>query len=327
MAQAVGSNSRIIYGEEATFGTAPSWASTHSRILPFISESLGLKQNLIRSNAIYSGRNLSRPAIGQKDIGGSIKTELNPYMGIMLKHIMGSVATVAGSGLGTHTFKVGALPVGLTIEKGMTDIPYYFLYSGCRVNKATFTMKSEGFCDLDIDIMGAVRAGAGTSADTAPVALGHVPFSVSEALITEGGSAVGVVTDFNFTIENDLDGGNYVIPATGFTFGQRISLPEGRCTVTGKITALFSSTALLTKALASTETALMVTFSRGDGLGTAGNESLSIELPELIYEPSDPQISGPKGIVIDLPFQAYYDNDSDASTAVMILKNSQTALA
>ena len=319
MSQASGSLAKIIYDTETTYKTTPG--TPDAKVLPFVSEGLRLSRNLISSNAIRSSRNPLKPGRGNVNVAGDIKLEINPYLGTIFRHALGSVATT-GTGPYVHTIKVGSLPVGLTIEKGYTDLAQYFLDNGCRINKLSMNLKSEGILDGSIDIVGAKETVAGSSFDATPTDAGHSPFDGFEASLLEGGSAIAIVTEVDWALDNDLDNSVYVVGSSG----ERNSLPEGKVKVTGTLKALFDSITLYNKAVAHTESSLKITLSRGTGAGSAGNESLEILMPELIYKPQAPVITGPKGILVELPFEAYYDNSSEASTIQMVLKNTVATL-
>ena len=49
-------------------------------------------------------------------------------------------------------------------------------------------------------------------------------------------------------------------------------------------------------------------------------------IPELLYQPDAPVIAGPQGVLVELPFVAYYDNSTEATTMQMILKNTQATI-
>ena len=320
MPQAQGSNTKIIYDQEIVYGTTPTPAS---KVLPFLSESMSQSRPLIRTNVMRGNRNLTKPTRGNKDVAGNIKTELDPYMGILLKHLLG-VNTDSGAGPYTHTIKVGALPVSLCIEKQFTDLTQveYFLYNGVRIGKGRFDLKSEGYIDFGLDFVGQKETVATSSFHGSPTDLGHVPFEAYEATLKEGGSAIANVSNVKFDVSNDLDGTNFVIGGSG----QRRALPAGKTIVTGSLTALFEDVTLYTKAANLTESSLEIILSRGDGLGSAGNESLDILIPELVYEQKSPPITGPKGVLVDLNFSGFYDNDGNASSIMMTLKNTMVTL-
>ena len=102
--------------------------------------------------------------------------------------------------------------------------------------------------------------------------------------------------------------------------GQTADIPEGTVAVTGTLKARFTSLALYTKAINDTASSLKLIFARGDGTGTAENESLEFYIPELTFTPKAPPISGPKGIIVELPFVGYYGTDVGESALQITLK-------
>lgn len=321
MPQATGANTKLIYDVESVFKTTPG--SPASLVLPFVSESLSANRNLFKTNIIRGNRNQTQAKRGNKDVSGSITTELNPFMGKLLKHLLGS-CTTTGANPYTHTMKVGALPVSLCMEKQFLDLttPQYFLYNGCRINKGSFDFGVEGVIPVGLDIIGAKETVGASSFHASPVDYGHLPFDMFEASIQEGGSAIAVVSSVKFDVDNQLENGSFVIGGNG----ERRAIPEGATLVSGTLTALFEDMTTLNKAINYTESSVQITLSRGTGLGSAGNESLEIKIPELMYGQKSPAITGPKGIVIELPFSAFYDNAAEATSIQMILKNTQVTL-
>jgi hypothetical protein len=163
----------------------------------------------------------------------------------------------------------------------------------------------------------------GTSIDTSYTDPGHTPFDGFQvAVIQEGGSDIAYLTAVDLSIENNLDGGNFVLGGGGI----RRSIPEGKVKVSGTITALFESMALYNKALNKTETSLKLTYRHGTGIGTVGNESLEIYVPELVISKETPIIEGPQGILYRGPFEAYYNNAAEASAVQITLLNAEAAL-
>jgi hypothetical protein len=163
-----------------------------------------------------------------------------------------------------------------------------------------------------------------SSLDAAVADPGHTPFDgFSISTITEGGSAIAIVSAISgLTINNAVDGDNYVIGGGG----RRRNLPEGYVSVSGTIEALFESMALYNKALRYTESSLVIVFKHGTGAGSAGNEQLTLTIPELVMTPNSPPVEGPKGVRVKLPFEAYYDNDAAASAIHFELKNAEATI-
>lgn len=321
MSQAIGARGQLVIQEEATYKTDP--ATPDVKKVHFISESLKLSRSLIDSNTITGSREASKPTLGNKDVSGDIKLELQAYMALLLKAAFGSVTTT-GTGPYTHTFKIGASLPSLLIEKGFTDIGQYFKYNGCKVNKFGLSVTAEGFQEVSIDIIGAKETTSSSPFDSTPLDLGKQSFDgFLISTIEEGGAAIANVVGVDgLTLENNLDGSVYVIGSAG----ERSSLPEGKVKVSGTLKALFQNLTLYNKAVNSTESSLKVIYRFGTGAGSAGNESLELFVPELIYSPNAPIISGPQGVYVELPFTAYYDNSATATTFQAILKNTQATI-
>jgi len=320
VAEQRGSKSRIIYDTETVYKTTPSPADAW--ILPFASETLKLNRNLVESKVIRNTRNPSKPSRGNREVAGDITTELNPMMGRLFWNVLGTVSVTGVSSPYTHTFKISDLPAGMIFEKQFTDLdtPKYFQYKGCKLNTLKVTVKPEGMVDVVFGVMGAVETITATSFDGSATDQGHNPFDGYEATITKDSSPLATVTELDFEINNNLDGSMYVLDGTG----ERRSLPDGLVKVSGNLKALFENDVLYAVALNHTECKLIVTFTKGSGVGTAGNEKLIVTIPELIFQPSAPTISGPTGLLVELPFVGYY-NDSTEATALMFELKSATA--
>jgi hypothetical protein len=287
-------------------------------VIPFKSESVRLNRNLNSSSTIRNSRNPSKPVRGSYDVGGDLSFEAHPFIQRLLHYALGSVTSTDNTTYYEHVFKVGSLP-SFVYEKGFTDIDKYFVYNGCKVSSLKMSGKADGFIDGSISIMGCKETEKTVSFDDNGIDDAFTPFDAFEAVISENASPLGTVTDWNFSIDNSLDGGSYVIDGTG----ERYSLPAKRAKVTGKITCIFEDTTLYDKAIANTETSLSIVLTKGTGAGTAGNEKLSIYFDELVIKPASPVIPGDQGIVVDFEFEAYYENDADATAARMVLLNTQ----
>lgn len=314
MTQQRGATGVLTFDTEATYKTTP--AAPDAVIIPFKTESLAYNRELIESQTIKTGRNPARPGRGKVGVGGDISFELAPQYGRLLKHIFGSYGVAGGSAPYTHTFKIGDLPVGMTIEKQFADLTKFFLYNGCKINTFKTGANPSGIIDASISIVGAKETVSGTSFDSSATDPGHTPFDGFSASVKQGGSALGSVTKFDFTLSNGLDTDQYVLDGTGL----RASMPDGKVSVVGSVSVLFESTTLYELAIAHTETSLEFHYTLGAGTGaTAGAEKLSFYFDEVVLKPKTPVISGPKGMICDLDFIAYYNDDADASACRCVL--------
>lgn len=328
MSQAIGSQGRLIVQEEdVTYKTDPSPAGAEK--IPFVSESLRLSRELISSDIITGTRNPVQPVEGNTDVAGDITTTLQAYSDILFYMALGKAVSI-GSDPYTHTITIdntaGVTLPSFMIEKGFTDITQYFKYNGCKVNSLSLSVTPEGFQELTLSIIGAKETVNTSSFQANPsIDLTHTPFSGFVGSILEGSpspSSLGSVLSVDLTVENNLDNSVYVIGGSG----ERASLPEGITKVSGTATVLFENTTLYNKAIGQSseaESGLQLKFTKGDGLGSAGNEYCEIYVPELYFTPNAPVIEGPTGISLELPFEGFYANSSESTSMQVVFKNSR----
>lgn len=303
MPQARGSQSATALFEETAFGVDPG--SPSGTLVYVKSNGLQSSQNLIDSETLGGSRERTAPGLGNIDAGGDIVTELSAENdGTLLKHALGSVVTT-GAGPYVHTINTGDLPVGMVLEKdfgaNLAGPGRYEKFNGSRVGGASFKFPSEGQVEATYSTKAAKSTLGSAPLDATLTDNGHTPFTAFQATILEGGSAIATVTDAEIKIDNELDDSVFVIGGAGV----RKDLPEGFATVSGSITTIFDSEALLVKAINGTQSSLKITLSRGNGLGSAGNESIEFLVNQLIYERTSPSIDGPGGVVASFNFKGF----------------------
>jgi len=313
MPQARGSQTSTILVEESTYGADPG--APDAQQLYVVRNTLASNQNLLQSNTLSTSRERQSPIAGNIAVSGDIEFELGAEsMGTILKHVLGS-NTTSGSDPYTHTMTLGDLPVGFIIEKdyGANITNRYEKFNGCRVASAAFNFPNEGVPTATLSIIGATSVMGTSSIDATVTDNGHTSFSAFDASIEEGGSSIAYVESVEFTVDNELDDSAYVVGGSGV----RRALPEGFSTVSGTITALFESDALLTKAIAGTETSLKIALTRGTGDGSAGNEYMEFFIQQLQLERTSAPIEGPGGLKLTMPFQAYISGSTSALQTIV----------
>ena len=315
-----GSSVQLLMGEESTWGTVPGTPAMYK--LP-ISQLGGnwFRQNLIDNPELRGNRNPPAPVAGNRMVAGSFTSTLHlDAIGWIMKHAVGTPATT-GTGPYTHVGKVGFsgatagdLPTGMYFEHGFTDITVYHVYSGCRVSTLGLSMADEGVAQFEVNVIGRDLDDDNVATlDASPTtytsdALSHFSGALQEGSTLE---TIAYVKSVDFTLNNGLDDSVYVVGGAGLKY----ELPENTASLTGNITALFQSNALLTKAIAGTETSLSLAW-------TSGTSSLTLAIPEVRLEAASPTVSGDRGVLITLPFRAYYANHSDATILKYTLVNS-----
>lgn len=320
MSQAQGTRGYLAIQKETTFATDP--AAPDLTKLYFLTESLTRSIDLIANEHLRNDRSPAAPVRGNTNIAGGINLNFGPYPAQMLLGTLGAVTT-SGAGPYTHVIKVGTSLPSFTIEKGYSDIAQFIKYNGCKINKFGLVCSPSGFQKASFDILGAKATASGTSFDATITDLGDSCFDGFRiSAVTEGGAPITGITEITINMENGLDGDTFTIGGAGI----RGSINEGLTRVSGTIKGFFENLTLYNKAINQTESSLKVTYTMGTGLGSAGNESVEINIPELLYAAGDPPIAGPKGIFYSLNFMAYYANDAGASAAIITVKNTQVTI-
>ena len=303
MPQARGSQSAIVLYDETVFGQAPG--TPLGTKLYVVSCGIKAAQALADSETLTSVRARGRPTRNNIDVAGPLPIEIHPEsIGQILRHTLGQNVTT-GTDPYTHTMTIGALPVGMTIEKdhggNIAGAGRYERFFGCRVGSASFSFPQNGYPRAEFNIRGADHLLESSVLDATPDDYGCSPFSAFEASVEEGGDTLAVATEISFTIDNGLDENGYAIGGAG----KRRNMAEGFATISGSLTAMFEDATLINKAINGTESSLKITLSRGNGLGSAGNESLEFFLQQLQYERTSPEITGPGGVLVQLGFRNY----------------------
>lgn len=315
MLQARGSQSALAVFEETVFGVAPG--SPDGTLFRYKSNGLTSDQNLIKSETLGGGRERTVPGLGNIDAAGDIVSELSAENdGTFLKHALG-VSVPTGAGPYVHTMSLGDLPVGMALEKdfgsNISGTGRYEMFNGDRIASASFKFPSEGHVEASYSVKGAKSTLAAAALDATLTDNGHTPFTAFQAAIEEGGATIATVTDAEIKIDNELDESVFVIGGAGV----RASLGEGFASVSGSITTIFDSPAILAKAIAGTTSSLKITLSRGDGLGSAGNESIEFFVNQLIYQRTSPSIEGPGGVLATFNFEAFRDGATGGLTVTV----------
>lgn len=308
MAQAKGFKSRLVMDFETAFGMDPE--SPSGLIMPIKTSSIRATRNLIEDTTIRDNRNPAQPAKGNLAVGGTVVVPVDlRAFGWWLKAMFGAPITT-GAGPYTHVFKVGDGQPSLVLEQGYTDIGKYEKFNGCKISSMSMSMGGDGELSASIEIMGAKSLKGDAPYDDTPAAISLSKFNQFQLTAKEGGANIATLTSVDLTINNNLDGNQYLIGGQG----TRGDIPEGLIQISGNVKGLFTDFALYTKASAGTESSLQFKFINGA-------YSLQIDMSEIMYEENSPAIEGPTGILMDLNYRAYFDDHADGSAIVVTLVN------
>jgi len=315
MTRAKGAKSQLLMVFESTYNQTPGTPAAVK--MPIISSTIKSTQNLIDSAIITGRRDPVLPARGNIDVAGSVEVPVDEIgIGHWLKLALGVPTTTGAADPYTHVFKVGDSMPSAAFEQGFTDISVYELFNGIRMSKFSISFGGDGELTAKIDLLGAKETIGATSMDATPDTISIAKLGNFQATLKEGGVSIATVLSCDLNIDFGLDGDTYCLGGGGF----RTSIEAGLVQISGNVKAFFENTTLLNKAINGTESSLELTL-------TNGTHSLAFKLPELIYERNSPGIDGPKGVNIDMPFKAFYNDNADNSAIVVTLVNSQASYA
>ena len=308
--QVRGSTVRLIGATDAAYGT-PSDPAT-ALVLPYVQNNVKADQQRDTDDTISGFRGSARSVAGNRNVSGTLQINAAPQtIGFWLKHLLGAPTSTTDTGVTTHVFGVaasgaGALPPSFTLESDMgadfTPASRYERLTGCRIDSAQFSIGPSGFAQFTPSVTGSDYVQSADPLDDAPTDTGHAAFSTLTAALVFGGGTLALdVTKLDFTLGNNLDSDTYLIGGAG----KRGDLPEGLMTVSGTVEALLKDSALIDAALGDADSSLQLTLTRGTGAGTAGNESLVILIPALVFATTTPVVTGPKGVSLQATFTGH----------------------
>lgn len=304
MSQARGTQIVIGLYDETTYGQDPG-APDAKRVYATGFNVRASRESIV-DDTLLDNRGVIAPDPGNWDVAGQLPVVIAPEnVGPLLRHALGQVAT-SGVGPYTHVITCGALPTSFMLERdhgpNIAGSGRFEKFNGCRIADVEFSFPQTGRALANFNVRGAAHTLAAAALDATYTDAGHNPFAVNsfQASIEEGGSAIATVTAASIRLNNDLDDSAYVIGSNN-----RGALVEGKAIVSGQITALFDSPTLLTKAINDTQSSLKIKLSKGDGLGTAGNESIEFLVQQLKYRATSPETAGPRGVLITLDFDGF----------------------
>lgn len=310
----------LLYGE-SPYGVIQN--PTNGRIAYFSKLDLTAQENQIRSPIISAGRSAPRPGRGNLSIAGSLETTIAPEsIGFWLQHLLGEPVTTGSAAPYTHVFRPKALPPGFAIEKDYSSkiANKVERFIGLRATGGTFTLNQEDYATINLSLIGKDHILDTAALDDAPTDYGHTGWTgFSGNLIKNADTRLAGVTGMTIRVDNNMPGGPYCFPDVGETAGLRYSNPEGRATVSGTISTVFTDFDLMQKAINGDDIALSAIYRFGNGTGTAGNEKLTIKLDHLILERKSVPLDTEAGLMLEMNFIAFATGSTDKGLVCTLL--------
>jgi len=317
MAIGSGIGSQLGIAAETTFNTPV----TVTRFYEFTSENLNYNKRVAVGMGLRAGGQLPRSqrrVVTTSDATGDIVLDLPTRgLGLLLAQAMGTSPspTTVTTGVYSYTFTLGDVYTrSFTAQVGVPQ------YGGTVTPKTISGAKIQGF-ELGVAVGGiatgkfmvdAVSLTTGISLATASYSTISNLFNFSQGAITVAGSSVANIKDFTVTVANTLKGDRYNLGPSGLKAEQVIN---GFRKITGKMTAEFTDTTLLSAFLADTTTAIVLTFT-GATIALGQPEKLSITIPAAKFDADTPNVAGPGVIDLSMSFEAYDDGTNQPLTIV-----------
>lgn len=297
---AEGSQHSVSMIVEVTYGTTPSTPAMTS--LPHTAFTLGLQKDAIQSSKLRADRQIEDVRHGNVQIGGDLTAELEygAFDAVLEAVFMG---TWSGDVL-----KVGSTRRSFTIERKFANIatPEWWRYTGCEFNTMNLSVAPNSMIGATFGVVGqglsigtAIISGQTYGAD-----VGNIPFDSFTGAITEGGSAIAIVTAADISLDNGLE------PRFVIGSNETIQPTAKRSNCSGSITAFFESKTLFEKFQNETASELVLTLTDPAGADYA------IDIPNIKYMGGNPDVSDEGSVSITMDFQALYSS-GDASQIVI----------
>lgn len=291
MAFAQGSRSSLAYIAETAFGTTPTTPTF--AYLPFNTHSIDLSKDRVEGNEIQSDRMTRVDRHGNKQAGGSVEVDLRKG------DFDEFIESAFFSSFSTDVVKIGTTPKYFTIEDAAEDISQYRTFTGMAVSGMSVSIAPNQMVSTTFDMVGKDMTQAATTASTGgtpTAASSNQPFDSYSGTISDGGSAVSIVTSIDFSIQNSL--------APTFVVGSDAaqSLEYGRAVVEGTMTVYYEDATLINKFLNETESTIEVSVD-----DPTGANSYTFLFPRVKYNGASVPVQNPQSRLITMPFVGLYD--------------------
>lgn len=296
-----GYDSYLGVAEEAAFGTAESAPDEYVR---YVGEGLTYEKPT-QFSASVGQHYQRRPWDGKKAGGGDTEHEMQfEGFNILLKHVFGAKATVAGTGFGTHTFtSAAALPTGLTLFLGKSS--FEIIYAGSKISKVEFSQESGELLKTIFSFVHSGTVATGTVRDPSSSWPTDSEVVYTQGVLKIDGSDLSTdIKNCRVALENPLNEDVY-----GVTKDVRSALPRSDLVVvSGEILPWLDGETMRDKFANSSKCTLELTYT-GGSVGTGGTYSFKLRIGALKFTPTaDANTDSADILEMPMPFVGYVDD-------------------
>jgi len=215
-------------------------------------------------------------------------------------------------GIGSHTAKAGDTRLSFSVLREFSDLEVgskpFMLFRGVEVATWNLTAAANAIAKSTFTLWGRGMDGpnenAPTNSSVAP-SIDTEPFDTFTGSLEIDGVPSAIVTDYNFTINNN-HAPRFVV---GFKNSQDASV--GQAVVEGSLTVYFNNTTLLEKFISQTSFSITLTLQ-----DTNGNQYV-VKLPNLkIGNGTQPDVSGDGPLTLPINFTGHRDSTEGTHLSV-----------
>jgi hypothetical protein len=234
---------------------------------------------------------------------------------LLLKHALGVVNSSAGPSPFTHTFTLGALPAGLTLEKAW-NATQAEVFEGCKISSLSLSVDAGGLMQGTASWIG--QTSAGIVAASVPTYSEPDEIKYHQAgTLSFNGNTYDCITSFTLSLDNGID----VRPSLGTTFTKEPA-PSSKREITLAIDLEWiAANSLYADYLSGADSDVVITFT-----GAVAPNALQITLHNAhISEHNGHPLSGPEVVTDSVTFMAKSDG-TNLGLEIVLTNANATAL-
>lgn len=190
-------------------------------------------------------------------------------------------------------------------DQQTADKPFH-IFRGVELNTMSLTLQPDAIVTGSFTVVGKNQEVSedGIANQTLSEPTTTQPFDSFTGSIKEDGTAIGVPTGLQLTLENGLE------PRFVLFDDETIQPSIGRSNLSGSLDVYFENSELLEKFIAETESTLEFTITDLDG------NSYRFYLPNIKYNGGQPDTQGQGSVTLSMPIQALYDETAESQVVV-----------
>ncbi len=315
----VGLGKHVVFatGVQSVFDTSV----TPDKFYEILDEDIQYQKNRLSSQGrayLGAGRNPprgSRSIISTIGAAGPASMELSKTnMDRWFQHLLGGTSTVAQQGATTaylHTHTLGSLNGKfLTVQKQIRDeagtVVTPFTTIGTKVLSGEFTVETGSIPTLNLQLDAREMVTSVAAASPSYPSISN--WSFKDASVKLAGTSASLVRSAGVTISNVADTERHHLGSSG----KKAEQASFAATIEGNLSVEFDAAATVyDRFVADTPIAFALEFV-GAVIEGAHSERLTINVPEIRFTGSTPSVSDDGLIVMEGPFEGFYDGSSAA---------------